>query len=449
MKRGIFVLLILGLPLFLQAQTQPDSGTITLEEAIEIALENNYELKVAENNYELSQDQVRSEKADYLPSLNANMSGNRSIGRTFNQDLGSIVTETTSSFNSRMSADLPIFSGFENLHSLRSSQFERESSQENLQRTRENIIFNTASNYLQFILDKQFLEIDRENLAASQKTLEQVRAQVEVGSRPKVDLYNQEATVASNEFAVVNSENALQSSRLQLIQTLQIDPRKEYEFATPEIDEKSVITNEYSLDQLVSVALENRSDLKSEEYTIESLKHQLSAIKGNLLPSLSLSGAITSRYSDGIPVNFQDQFFDQNINRSIGLSLNIPIFGNLNTRTSVQSQRINYKNALLNLQNTELQIVQEVNQAYNDYQSYVKQLESSQKSLEAAERLDEMQQERYNVGAGTLIELSDANAQYVEAQANRAQAVFRLIFQQQLLDYYIGRLNENIELSFE
>lgn len=449
MKRGILVLLILGLPLFVQAQTQPDSGTITLEEAIEIALQNNYELKVAENNYELSRDQVRSEKADYLPSLNANMSGNRSIGRTFSQDIGEIVTETTNSFNSRLSADVPIFSGFENLHSLRSSQFDEESSEESLQRTRENIIFNTASNYLQFILDKQILEIDRENLAASQKTLEQVQAQVEVGSRPKVDLYNQEATVASNELAVVNSENALQSSRLQLIQTLQIDPRKEYEFATPEIDEKSVITNEYSLDRLVSVALENRSDLKSEEYNIESLKHQLSASKGSLLPSLSLSGSITSRYSDGIPASFQDQFYDQNINRSIGLSLNIPIFGNLNTRTSVQSQRINYKNALLNLQNTELQVVQEVNQAYNDYQSYVKQLESSQKSLEAAERSYEMQQERYNVGAGTLIELSDANAQYVEAQGNRAQAVFRVIFQQQLLDYYIGRLNEKIELAID
>jgi outer membrane protein len=325
------------------------------------------------------------------------------------------------------------------------------SSELNIARVRENIIFNTASNYLQFILDKQFLEIDRENLAASQKTLEQVRAQVEVGSRPNVDLYNQEAQVANNELAVVNSENALESSRLQLIQTMQIDPRGEYEFVSPEIDEQTVTAPEYDLEQLVTTALENRSDFQREKYNIESIKHQLSATEGSLYPSLSLSANLSTSYSElqeqSQGSNFNDQFFDLNINRSIGLSLSIPIFGNLNRRTNVQSQRINYRNALLNLQDIELQIVQEVNQAYNDYTSYVKQLESSEKALRAAERSYETQRQRYNVGAGTLIELSDANAQYVEAQASRAQALFRVIFQQQLLDYYIGRLNENVSLE--
>ncbi|MDR8390130.1 TolC family protein [Aliifodinibius sp. S!AR15-10] len=446
MKRGIIVVLILGFPLLLKAQTD-SVETITLEEAIEIALENNYQLKVAQNNYELSQNQELSEKADYLPSLNANISGNRNVGRTFDQSTGSITTETNNSLRSSLSADIPIFSGFENLHSLKSSQFDKMSSEENLERVRENIIFNTASNYLQFILDKQFLEIDRENLAASQKTLEQVRAQVEVGSRPNVDLYNQEAQVANNELAVVNSENALESSRLQLIQTLQIDPRKEYEFVSPDIDGQTITAPEYDLEELVTTALENRSDLQREKYNIEAIRHQLSATKGSLYPSLSLSGNLSSGYSELQRSSFNDQFFDLNINRSVGLSLNIPIFGNLNRRTNVQSQRISYRNALLNLQDIELQIVQEVNQAYNDYTSYVKQLESSEKALRAAERSYETQRQRYNVGAGTLIELSDANAQYVEAQASRAQALFRLIFQQQLLDYYIGKLNENISLE--
>src|SRR5699024_1760259 len=118
----------------------------------------------------------------------------------------------------------------------------------------------------------------------------------------------------------------------------------------------------------------------------------------------------------------------------------IPIFDNLNRRTNVESQQISYKNAKLNLENTRLQVVQEVNQAYNDYESYFKQLESSQKALRAAERTYQTQKQRYEVGAGTLIELSDANAQYVEAQANRAQSLFRIIFQQKLLDYYIGKL---------
>ncbi len=445
MRKGILLLFI---SLFLSVASQAQQAQeISLQEAIDIALENNYQLKVAGNNVELSENQVRSEKADYLPSLSANASGNRSIGRSFNENTGQITTETNNSMRTSMSADLPIFSGFENLHSLRSTQYDQQSSEHNLERVRENVIFNTASNYLQFILDRKFLEIDRENLEASRQTLKQVRAQVEVGSRPTVDLYNQEATVANNELAVVNSENALQSSRLQLIQSMQIDPLKEYEFATPEIDTQSVRATDYNLDQLVVNALENRADLKSEEFNIESIRHQLRATEGSLYPSLSFGASVSSSYSELQPFGFQDQFFDQNINRSFGLSLSIPIFGNLNRRINVQSQQIQYKNAQLNLQDTELQIVQDVNQAYNDYQSYVKQLESSQKALQAAERSYQTQKERYEVGAGTLIELSDANAQYVEAQASRVQALFRVIFQQKLLDYHVGRLDQNMTLN--
>jgi len=451
MRKGIALLvlgLIFSIPAFAQnTQETPGGEKISLQEAIDIALENNYQVKVAKNNVALSGKQVLSEKADYLPSVNANMSGSKSIGRNFSQDLGQIVTQTTNSFGGRVSADLPIFSGFENLNSLKSSQFSEKSEKETLESVREEIIFTTVNNYLQFILAQKVLEIDRENLATSRKTLEQVKAQVEVGSRPRVDLYDQESQVASDELAVVNSENQVQSSRLTLIQTLQIDPRKEYNFATPEIDTQSVRATSYDLDQLVSTALENRSDLKSEEFNIQSIKHQLNATKASLYPSLSLSASVGSRYSDGIPVNFQDQFFDQNIQQSYGLSLSIPIFSNLSIRTSVQSQQIQYKNAKLNLQNLELQVIQNVNSALNDYKSYVKQLESSEKALQAAERAYETQKQRYEVGAGTLIELSEANARYVEAQSSRAQALFRVIFQQQILEYYIGKLDQNVSLN--
>ena len=451
MRKGIALLvlgLIFSIPAFAQnTQETPGGEKISLQEAIDIALENNYQVKVAKNNVALSGKQVLNEKADYLPSVNANMSGSKSIGRNFSQDLGQIVTQTTNSFGGRVSADLPIFSGFENLNSLKSSQFSEKSEKETLESVREEIIFTTVNNYLQFILDQKVLEIDRENLATSRKTLEQVKAQVEVGSRPRVDLYDQESQVASDELAVVNSENQVQSSRLRLIQTLQIDPRKEYNFATPEIDTQSVRATSYDLDQLVSTALENRSDLKSEEFNIQSIKHQLNATKASLYPSLSLSASVGSRYSDGIPVNFQDQFFDQNIQQSYGLSLSIPIFSNLSIRTSVQSQQIQYKNAKLNLQNLELQVIQDVNTALNDYKSYVKQLESSEKALQAAERAYETQKQRYEVGAGTLIELSEANARYVEAQSSRAQALFRVIFQQQILEYYIGKLDQNVSLN--
>ena len=468
MRYGIFVtLLILGLVFDSQAQTD---NKITLNEAIDIALKNNYQLKQADNNLNLSKTRVLSEKGDFLPSINTSASGSKSIGRQFNQTTGEFGDLSINSFGSSFSVSVPIFTGFENINSLKSSQFNSESTRLDRQRTRETVIFNAASNYLQVLLDKELLQIARENLEAQQQQLEQIRAQVEVGSRPTVDLYNQESEVASQELEVTNRENALNLSRIRLIRSLQVDPLGEYEFETPEIDENQIIPSDYDLRDLVQTAIENRPDIKSAEANIQSMEHSLKATRSILYPSLSFSASLSSSYNNrtfdpvlddsgdpildpgtGQPildrVPFSDQFFDRNISRRFSLSLSIPIFNNFNRRTSIETQEINYKNARLEMENTELQVVQEVTEAFNDYQSVVKQLESTEKALRAAQRSYETEQQRYEVGASTLIELSSANAQYVQAQSDRARAIYNFVFQEKLLDYYIGKLNESIEIN--
>lgn len=445
------LILWLGLSVALRAQ---DAENITLQEAIDIALENNYQLKQAANNVEFSEEQIRGEKADFLPSLNSNISGSRNVGRQFNQATGEFGNFTINDIRAGLSTDVPIFGGFENINSLRSAEFDSRSLKESREWVKENIIFQTASNYLQLLLDKELLEISRENLETSRQQLEQVQAQVEVGSRPTVDLYNQEATVASNELDVTNRENALSISRLQLIRTLQIDPRKNYEFTTPEVQAEQLIAEEFDLEQLINTAIENRSDLQSERFNIQALEYQLKATRSLLYPSLLLSASLSSSYNDqnfnpetDLLFDFSDQFLDQNINRSVGLTLNIPIFNNLDRRINVESQKVNYKNALLSLENTRLQVMQEVNQAYNDYQAILKELEFSEKALRAAERSYLTQKERYEVGAGTLIELSQANTQYIEAQSDRTSAIYNYVFQKKILDYYVGKLNENVSLN--
>lgn len=429
---------------------------ITLDEAIEIALENNYQLKQAENNLQLAEKTLTSEYMDFLPSVNASMSGSRTTGQQFifdrfNEGLDPFVDITSQSISGRFSASVPLFEGFNNINTLRASQEEKLSREESLQRARENVIFNTASRYLQVLLDMQLLEIAEENLVTSQRQLEQVEAQVEVGSRPNVDLFNQEAQVASDELTVTQRENSLNMSKLLLIRQLQIDPTQEYEFVIPDLPEQiAADLSSYELRELLDSAMNNRSDIRSEIADIESLRYRLKIAKGSLFPTLSASASLSSRYSDqyslaGQDVSFSDQFFDQQVNRSFGLSFSLPIFNNWNRMLNIQSSQVQLKNAELSLENSQLQVIQEVTQAYNDYQSYMQEYESSEKSLIANERAFESQQERYNVGASTLIELSQAQANFVTAQSNFTQAKYNLIFQEKLLDYFIGRLDKQIQ----
>lgn len=433
--------------LFAQSQ---EPRLITIEEAISIALENNYTLKQAQNELELADDLIFSEKADFLPSVSASMNGSRTSGQQFlfdrfSEGLDPFVNVTSQSISGNMRANIPLFNGFNNILTLKSSQSNKESREQQYQRAKELVIFNTASRYLQVLLDKELLEIARQNLETSTTQLSQVQAQVELGARPMVDLFNQEAQVANDELTLTQRENTLALNSLLLIRQLEIDPLGQYDFEVPELQLNDLPWMDVNLKALVDEALTTRSDILSAEASIASLKYQLQITKNSLLPSINASAGVSSRYSDqysiaGEDVSFTDQFFDQQVNRSLGLSFNVPIFNNWNRLYSIQSSQIQVKNAELNLDNSRMQVIQEVTQAYNDYSSYVKQLEASEKSLLASEKAFETQQERYNVGASTLIELTQAQASFVSARSNYTQSLYNLIFQEKLLDFYLGKL---------
>mgnify|MGYP001367475107 FL=1 len=450
LKQKIILVIVIGIVSTTLYAQSADVRIITIDQAISIALENNYSLKQAKNELDLAEDLIFSEKADFLPSVSASMNGSRTTGQQFiferfSEDLDPFVDVSSQSISGGMNASINLFNGFNNILTLKSSQSNKESRTQQYERAKESVIFNTASRYLQVLLDKELLAIAEQNLETSTTQLNQVQAQVELGARPMVDLFNQEAQVANDELVVTQRENTLSLNSLLLVRQLEIDPLGSYDFIVPDLTLNDLPWMDINIRSLVSEALSTRSDILSAEATILSLKYQMQITKNSLLPSLRASAGVSSRYSDqysigGNEVSFSDQFFDQQVNRSLGLSFSLPLFNNWNRIYSIQSAEVQLKNAELNLDNSKMQVIQEVSQAYNDYSSYVKQLDASEKSLIASERAFQTQQERYNLGASTLIELTQAQSAFVSAQSSYTQALYNLIFQEKLLDFYLGKL---------
>ena len=490
----IFTLILITIPLTLVAQLEnaPGGEKIDLQEAIDLALQNNFSLKQTKNNLSASEVQLLSNRSDYLPEINGSFSGFRNAGQQFNNATGEFGDFTINGVNTSVNASYTIFDGFQRYNNMQSAKLQSEASSEDVERTKEDVIFETSQAYLQVLLDKELLRIAEENLENSRMQLEQVQAQVEVGAVPISDLYNQESTVAQAELDVTNNRNNLRNSKVALVRQMQIDPLQNYTFESPDTENKNILPENYELRSLVRVALENRSDLESQEHTIEATKHDLESAKGTLYPSLSISASYGTSFNDqttqpmlvtdnnGDPVTQQNfipvvddngnpvgdqfilqeqpvtervdvgigtQFLTRNVNRNFGFNLNIPLFNTFDRRNTIQQQKISFKNAKLELENTRLQVIQDVTQAYSDYVAVTDRLKSTERALKAAEKAYETEQERYKVGAGTLLEVSDAQTQFVEARANRAQAVFNFIFQEKLISYYTGTLDENITLD--
>ncbi len=444
MLRYLFFFLLTALPL-----TGHTQSVISLEEAIRLSLENNYQLKQAENNLALADARARSAFADFLPALNASLNGNRNTGQQFSQELASLVNRTTLGMSGGFNTNLPIFTGFQNINNLRRSRVNQELEAVTADRIRETIIFNTAMQYLQVLLDEQLLGIAVQNLETARIQLRQVEAQVEVGSRPMVDLYQQQSIVARTELQLVQAQNALDLSRIRLVRTLQLDPEAEFELVAPPIDETQLVPAHMDLQEMIRLALANRKDLQMQELQIQASRYTLEMARSNLYPTLTANASFNTRYSDqyrlqGVPVSFSDQFFDQMISRSVGFSLNIPLFNRLNNRTNIEQARVQYRNARLELEDINYEVREEISQAYNDYNSLAKELEATERALRAAEQAYRTQEQRYEVGAASLIELNQATTDYMQAQSDRQRALYNFIFQEKLLDYYIGRLDENI-----
>ena len=314
--------------------------------------------------------------------------------------------------------------------------------EQNLQRAEQTVYFRVVEAYLQILLAQEQVGIRQEDLQAQQQQLTQIEEFTRLGARPISDLYQQQATAAQSELSLVDAERALDIAKVRLIQVLELDPFQEYEFDAPKADELDLDVTSYNLEEILRTALENRADLQALSASLDAAQQGIRIAKSNRYPTLNLSGNYGTSYSSQRQDDFSGQL-KNNRSQSVRLSLNVPIFNRLNTRTTIQRSEINFVNQQLDLQNYEQSVLLEVRQAYSDYTSLAKQLEVSQIQLAAAQQAQEVEQERYNVGASTLVELTNARANYVRAASNRAQVIFQFVFQSRLLDYYIGILDPN------
>jgi len=438
--RSVWLLAVLALtlaPEFAQAQ---QARRITFNEAIQIALQQNYALKVSANAVEQQSINVSRQWWNFWPNLNFSAGFSQNRGRAFIQDLGQIFTATTNGFNSSFSANVNVFNGFADVASLQQARYQRDARDLDFERQRQSVVFNVMSQYLDLIARREEVLIQEENLAAQQQLLTQIEEFVRVSIRPMSDLFQQQASTANAEATLLNAQRFAQLSEVALIQILQIDPLGTYEFAVPDLDDATLVAEQYNLNEMFQSAFDRRLDLQASELDIDAAAQGIRIARSNYWPSISFGASTSLRYSDSREADFSTQFFDER-NTNLGFSLGLPIFDRFATRNTVQQARLQLQNAQLALENEQQNVALQVRQAYLDYLTDEKRLDVTEKQVRAAEQALEAEQERYNVGASTLVELTQARASFVQASSARAEARYTFLFRKRLIEYYIGVLD--------
>ena len=476
------LLCVLGLALVVAAPVHAQQA-ITFDEAIRLALTQNTDLRQAEVADYASELNVSSAHADALPLpfISAYITPTQRYGLSFDQTTGQLVSQTSEALNLGVNASVNLFDGFRNRRALEQARLQRSASTFSLERTREQVAFEVASRFLQLMLDEEIVGIRRESLEAQRAQLLQIENLVDAGVRARADVFSQRAAVAGADGRLLQAEQAVELSETRLVEVLHLDPFADYEFVAPALDGDSLTLEEVSLDALLNAAYERRADLQAQKRTIQAAETAIAVARSNRLPTIDLQAGFGTGYSSlqqrlvepdaepvflpvttengdpvflgGVPFEVPLQLgpeqestpifaqFNDNRGGSIGLSISIPIFDRYQTSRQIQLAQIEVLRQELTMERLRLSVAVEVRQAIIDYRNAAAQLRVTATQIEATEAALQAEQDRYELGTGTLVALAQARAQHTEALSNRVQAVYQFVFRRKLIDFALGDLD--------
>ncbi|MFY9310515.1 MAG: TolC family protein [Bacteroidia bacterium] len=455
-------------------QDDVKTAPMSLEECIDYALKNNIQVKQSVLNTELSHINLVQSEANLLPSLNANASHSYNYGRTIDRFTNQFATQQVLSQNLSLSSDVTLFSGFQNLNTIQQNKYSYMAGKYDVEKMRNDVALNVASAYLQVLYASESVEITRNQMGITQAQVNRTKLLVEAGSAAKGVLLDMQAQLASEELTYTSAQNQLDIAYLGLAQLLNLPGTEGFSIVKPDLQIAGETLLAASVSQIYNSAVSNLPEMKSAEYKVKSSEKAVDVAWGGLSPRLSFSAAYGTGYSGlsqrvvSLPayqgyspngsftsggdtvyspvfssavtekIPFADQYKD-NVNKSFGFFLTVPVFNRLQTKNAIDRAHIQKLNAELTVESTRLQIQKNVQQAYADASAGLKKYAASLKAVEATKESFKYTEQKFNVGAVNTNDYNESKNRLVKAESDLLQAKYEYIFKTKVLDFYQGK----------
>lgn len=476
-RTALFFNFILCLFIAFSSNAQTPSSTnqtMTLEQCIEYALKNNIQIKQSELNTELSQVNLTQSKANLLPSLNANASHSYNIGRTVDRFTNQFADAQVLSQNFGLSTDITLFNGFQNINTIQQNKFTYLAGKYDIEKMKNDISLNIATAYLQILYSIELVDNSKNQMGITAAQVDRTKILVEAGSLAKGTLLDIQSQLASEELNLTNAQNQLDISYLNLAQLLNMPSADGLTIVKPELNVGPEALLTVTPTQIYNSAVSNLPEIKSAELNVKSAEKSVDVAWGGLSPRLTFSASYGTGYSGAsqrfstLPafqgygpngdftssgdtvlsplfssgtyekIPFTDQYSD-NVNKSFGFYLTVPIFNRFQTKTSIDRARIQKLNADLTVESTKLTIQKNVQQAYADANAGLKKYNASLKAIDAMQESFKYTEQKFNVGMLNTNDYNDAKNKLIKAQSELLQAKYEYVFKTKVLDFYQGK----------
>lgn len=396
---------------------------MSVDEAVQIALQNAFAVRTAESTMERARQQTASIRGSVSPQIVLQgtyirwddqgptaMGGTMSTSGVVSPQQSSSVAMPRDSKQVSLSASQPVdITGVLRL-GVRSAQLNQKAQQLLVEAERLRVKQQVRESYYQVLQAKAFIEVRQEALVSSQERLSKARIRYEAGDLARFDVIRLETEVKNAEREVVQATNGYELSK-QALNNLLGRPI-ETPFEPVHVADMPAVAQ--AVEAFVQVAQKNRPEVQALTVSVEALDKVRRIQESGSKPSLGLSI---------IHTRVIDPMVGQNEQSTYGVArLSWPVFDSGVTRANVRAAKQDVEQAKLRLEQAELGVSLEVRAAFTQCENTLKAYEFAVKAEELAQEAYRLAQLRFEEGAGILLDVIAARADLTAARGNRVFA---------------------------
>ncbi len=432
MKRLFYIMLALVACTALQAKVY------TLDECIQTALSNNNQMRLQQNQYAQQEIAYKQARANLLPYVSGSVGQNWVFGRsTGNDNISRSQNSAQTSFS--VSANLLLWDGLKMKFAIDEAKAAMQAEAANVETVEAEIRLNISVMYLQVLLNRELLAVATTQYEDTQRKVERAEALVAANRLAQGEVYSLQAQAAKEELAKIQAESTLKLSLLDLAQAMELDDFTGLDIAIPTEDE---LAGELlpSNEEVYQQALQNRPEIRAAELQLAANESALRSAKASYSPTISAGANVGTGYYN-ISGYENDKFGKQlgdNLSTSVGLSLNIPLFTQMNTTNNLRRTKLNIENAKLQIEQVKKDLHKEIDQAYYNALAAQARQYSALKAERSAAEAYRYEEQKFSAGRTTSYTYYEAKNLYVQAQSERLQSQYDYLFKLKVLQYYKG-----------
>ena len=412
--------------------------TLTLKDCMAYAISNSTKIRIQEAAIGDAQiDRRDAALALFTPQINAQTVAYYNFGRNIDPETNTYI-QTTSFHNSYgVSAGYDLFDGFKAVNNYKISKTGLLIAQSQEKQVEADICLAVMEAYYNVVYYKRLTDVYEEQVATAESALKKARRQEELGQKGHADVIQMEADLADRQYDLTNTYNMYVSQKMTLAD-LMFWP----------VDEELIIDTSMPVWQIEPVAAESVVDfalghnpgVNMASWKELNAKRELSTAKWQLLPSIGLYGGWNTNYFTypNQPTAAFGTQFRNNMGEYVQLSLSIPIWDRLAKASRISKMRHALEKASAELDQKRRDVESEVRRAIQDRDGAATAYQQAQRKAEVQAEAYTLNLKKLEQGLISPLEFQTANNNYLKAQADEMNSLFKYLIKQAVVRYYNG-----------